>query len=137
MVTLTREEAQKLLDGFDRVGWARTEHADILRARLSQPEPEPCFKCSGRGWYTCGASDMRLKCYECKTSKAAPLQREWQNVTDAQLIDEVRNRGFDIRDATIGSKWQGLTDKEVERFEKRDIISVRAIEAKLREKNAP
>jgi hypothetical protein len=34
MITLTREEAQKLLDGFERVGWARTEHADILRARL-------------------------------------------------------------------------------------------------------
>jgi len=35
MITLTREEAQKLLDGFDRVGWARTEHSDILRARLA------------------------------------------------------------------------------------------------------
>ncbi len=34
MITLTREEAQKLLDGFDRVGWARTEHADILRTKL-------------------------------------------------------------------------------------------------------
>jgi hypothetical protein len=47
-ITLTREEAQKLLDGFERVGWARTEHADILRARLSAPEPEP----HGYLWFT-------------------------------------------------------------------------------------
>ncbi len=38
MITLTREEAQKLLDGFDRVGWARTEHADILRTKLRRVE---------------------------------------------------------------------------------------------------
>ncbi len=37
-ITLTREEAQKLLDGFDRVGWARTEHADILRTKLRRVE---------------------------------------------------------------------------------------------------
>jgi hypothetical protein len=38
MITLTREEAQKLLDGFERVGWARTEHADILRAKVRRDE---------------------------------------------------------------------------------------------------
>lgn len=31
--------------------------------------------------------------------------------------------------------WQGLTDEEVEEFECADVLSVRAIEAKLKERN--
>jgi hypothetical protein len=59
----------------DQIGEALRGFED---ARLAQPEPEPvaCAACSGRGWYTCGASDMRLKCPECKGKKAAQPQRE-------------------------------------------------------------
>jgi DnaJ-class molecular chaperone len=88
------------------------ELVEDLRARLSAPEPEPvaCAACSGRGWYTCGASDMRLKCPECKGKKTAPPQREWQGLTDEEISELIRNTH------NTGS-------------------FVRAIEAKLKEKN--
>ena len=46
--------------------------------------------------------------------------------TDEQLIEEVRRRGFVIRDAQIGSKWVGLTDEE-----RRDIREWQEIQKKL------
>ena len=58
--------------------------------------------------------------------------------TDEQLIEEVRRRGFVIRDAQIGRKWVGLT--EVDIYELMDFDDefdfAKAIEAKLKEKNA-
>ena len=64
--------------------------------------------------------------------------------TDEQLIEEVRRRGFVIRDAQVGKKWVGLTDEE-----RHDVLEdatgdgghvyydtlFRTIEAKLKEKN--
>ena len=64
--------------------------------------------------------------------------------TDEQLMEEVRRRGFVIRDAQIGRKWVGLTDEE-----KYDVLEgatgdggrvyydtlFRSYEAKLKEKN--
>ena len=100
---------------------------------------------------------------------------EWKNVTDDALIEEVRKRGFTIRDAQISPKikdeyelccqkydtctepctprgrhlakreWVGLTDEEVGGLTVFDGLThievpiladfVRAIEAKLKEKN--
>jgi hypothetical protein len=34
--------------------------------------------------------------------------------TDEQLIEEVRRRGFVIRDAQVGAKWVGLTEDEMQ-----------------------
>ena len=67
------------------------------------------------------------------------------NVTDDALMEEVRRRGFVIRDAQVGHKWVGLTDGEIKRIGKLDLDSnyfglwydfAKAIEAKLKEKNA-
>jgi len=66
--------------------------------------------------------------------------------TDEQLIEEVRRRGFVIRDAQIGREWVGLTDEEMRRLKQKSIDDgmtrivsdfeyIRAIEAKLKEKN--
>ena len=67
--------------------------------------------------------------------------------TDEQLIEEVRRRGFVIRDAQIGREWVGLTDEEMRSLKQKSIDDgmtrivsdfeyIRAIEAKLKEKNA-
>ena len=71
--------------------------------------------------------------------------------TDEQLMEEVRRRGFVIRDAQIGRKWVGLTDEAIwleyqhlwpfhpaeEPTLAKDIAKfARAIEAKLKEKNS-
>jgi excinuclease UvrABC ATPase subunit len=66
---------------------------------MIKPEPVACAACSGRGWYTCGASDMRLKCPECKGKKTAPPQREWQGLTNEELRDifdscQTEDRGY-------------------------------------------
>ena len=69
--------------------------------------------------------------------------------TDEQLIEEVRRRGFVIRDAQISREWVGLTDEE--RHDIREWQEIQkelgpvwapmmlylyvAIEAKLKEKN--
>jgi len=66
--------------------------------------------------------------------------------TDEQLIEEVRRRGFVIRDAQIGREWVGLTDEEMRSLKQKSIDDgmtrivsdfeyIRAIEAKLKEKN--
>ena len=70
---------------------------------------------------------------------------DWRkNVSDAQLMEEVRSRGFEIRDAKIGRKWIGLTDEEIDSIYKSIILGelevtrwliCRAIEEKLKEKN--
>jgi hypothetical protein len=62
---------------------------------------------------------------------------EWFDCTDAQLMDEVRRRGFVIRDAQIDPvkrEWVGLTADEVyECWMSGDVVA--AVEAKLKEKN--
>jgi hypothetical protein len=74
---------------------------------------------------------------------------EWENVTDDALIEEVRRRGFTIRDAQISQKrWVGLTDKQVKKIVDKNTTDdygydiwcngkavARDVEAKLKEKN--
>jgi hypothetical protein len=62
--------------------------------------------------------------------------------TDEQLIEEVRRRGFVIRDAQIGRQWVGLTDADKhEAFDETQEASggfwefADYLEAKLKEKN--
>jgi hypothetical protein len=79
------------------------------------------------------------------TETEQPAQQEWSNVTDDALMEEVRRRGFVIRDAQVGHKWVGLTDDELEELEVSSVdrkwghldasLLSRAIEAKLKEKN--
>ena len=66
----------------------------------------------------------------------ACLCYEGIDCTDEQLIEEVRRRGFVIRDAQIGAKWVGLTgleQKELMAMNSR--YAVFETEAKLKEKN--
>jgi hypothetical protein len=60
--------------------------------------------------------------------------------TDEQLMEEVRRRGFVIRDAQIGREWVGLTEAEIIELAGGGItrderMIARAIEAKVKEKN--
>jgi hypothetical protein len=67
--------------------------------------------------------------------------------TDEQLMEEVRRRGFVIRDAKIGREWAGLTDEDKEGIKNKATYNwdttageyaseVQALtEAKLKEKN--
>ena len=68
----------------------------------------------------------------------ACLCYEGIDCTDEQLIEEVRRRGFVIRDAQVGAKWVGLTDEDMEAlFLNEDGVRfARYIEAKLKEKNS-
>lgn len=59
-------------------------------------------------------SKDRMIQYEFEPVYTAPPKREWSDISDAQLIDEVRRRGFVIRDAQVGSReCQRLTDEQI------------------------
>ena len=92
MITLTREEAQQVLDAF----YVATTHfakdrneilaaIQTLRARLAQPEPEPVAWTVG-GLITDFSRDFSA--YKTKTYTkplyTAPPQREWQGLTDEE-----------------------------------------------------
>jgi len=70
----------------------------------------------------------------------AALPHDFDNVTDDALIEEVRRRGFTIRDAQISPKreWHGLGINQRIRLADRFHIgldAVETIEAKLKERN--
>jgi hypothetical protein len=56
--------------------------------------------------------------------------------TDEQLIEEVRRRGFVIRDAKVGKEWVGLTDEDLSVCDEDGVLLARYWEAKLKEKNS-
>ncbi len=129
MITLTREEAQQVLDALinakgyifynvlDDKGNRYDAAADILRARLSAPEPEPV------AWmvYTLDGTSV------CVTDNPADFTPE--------------HSAFPIYTHHLNHKFIGLTDKEREEAWNKcdpyyDIDDfAEAIEAKLREKN--
>ncbi len=138
-ITLTREEAQQVLDALDeyrdstedfRVAnrcislietlRARIERSEVARegpvrewSRISQPEPEPVAWTVG-GLITDFSRDFSA--YKTKTYTrplyTAPPQREWQGLTDEEVKDIVWNLPYEPSQEHI-----------------------RAIEAKLKEKN--
>jgi hypothetical protein len=75
-ITLTREEAQRVLDALEKISmgghpdWAN-DVTPILRARLAQSEPEPV------AWMM-----LENKLVPIHT---APPQREWQGLTDEEI----------------------------------------------------
>ncbi len=104
-ITLTREEAQELLNALTYVGDAKVIYSDTietLRARLAQPEPEPTFIC-----LTCKADRFKE---DCKSSNrvncglkiealgvqtTAPSQREFIGLTDEEIRNEANHHVFD------------------------------------------
>jgi len=128
-ITLTREEAQQVLDALDGMakdGWLlhgpegmdKTQTAclaaiETLRIRLAQPEPEPV------AWMYVNEDG------ECE-------QIEYGEVFDDPSVTPLYT-------APPQREWQGLTDEERYLGDVRaavDIEYARAIEAKLKEKNA-
>ncbi len=126
-ITLTREEAQQVLDALENF----CEHGailkpievrDLLRARLSAPEPEP----HGYLWFTNYMEqrfthrkpEERERIGDVKPVYTAPLQREWQGLTDEEI------------DAIGRNEWVGWPSYDGE-FTK----IYRVLEDKLKEKN--
>jgi hypothetical protein len=79
VITLTKEEAQQVLDELNGGGWTVKDYAvELLRARLAQPEPEP----------VADKYLMEVECTKCGAKQDgiltvnAPPQREWQSLTD-------------------------------------------------------
>jgi hypothetical protein len=119
MITLTREEAQQVLDAMSfcaPMGYGPVElyqdSIKLLRAKLSALEPEPVAyllrKEFGFGYEQADRAD-----YGAFPVYTAPPQREWQSLTDGE------------RDALLRqSDWQYDPESYGQ-----------LIEAKLREKN--
>ena len=120
-ITLTREEAQQVLDALkncratgelDEQAWnLATQTIETLRARINAPEPEPVAyllrKEFGFGYEQADRAD-----YGAFPVYTTPPQREWQGLT--------------LRD--VGA----IFDRDLDET---DLDIARAIEAKLREKN--
>jgi len=123
MITLTREEAQQVLDALiktnaewkhladsgDAGNWAAEDQdhyqqcdtaIETLRARLSAPEPEPV------AWMHDQKVGFNVPLY------TAPPQREWQGLTDEEIKSLL---------------WETRVD---------NLTFARVIEKVLREKNA-
>ena len=130
------------------------EEIDELRQALETEQEPVAWMCSDfnlmhRGYSR--FSPTRQGEWNIPVYTAPPKAAEWFDCTDAQLIDEVRRRGFVIRDAQIDPavecmcgicklgkrEWVGLTDENMEElFLNEDGVRfARYIEAKLKEKN--
>lgn len=112
MITLTREEAQQVLDGLrgDSL-YAAKQARETIRARLAQPEPEPVAKMKellevqGRdgnwnfnpymqGMYNgmelmVALAERRDPVFRKPPENwlSAPPQREWQGLTDEEAAE--------------------------------------------------
>jgi len=126
MITLTREEAQQVLSELEgeipfysendcsTPEWI-TDAIELLRARLSAPEPEP----------VADKYLMEVECTKCGAKQDGiltvntPPQRNWQGLTDEEMFDCLAQTDGEAKRLPLGFKW-----------------FAEAIEAKLKEKNA-
>ena len=161
-ITLTREEAQQVLDALSTEGIGENSYraAELLRARLSAPEPEPVAWMHRQGNYTEPHSmrlddDAKARGWTEEPLYTAPLQRDepephgylWFTQYMEQRFThrkpEERERIGDVKPlytAPPQREWQGLIMEEVQeilndpRYQIKPLI-VHAVEAKLKEKN--
>jgi hypothetical protein len=87
-ITLTREEAQQVLDALQCVTPDWQKAVETLRTRLAQPEPEPVAWTVG-GLITDFSRDFsayKTKAYT-RPLYTAPPQREWQGLTDEEAAE--------------------------------------------------
>jgi hypothetical protein len=134
-ITLTREEAQQVLDALEKISmgghpdWAN-DVTPILRARLAQPEPEPV---AYRVWGRMGGISFRhTKPHESEYVEwdelyTAPPQREWQGLTDEEAKEVWKQLNYDLNHGKFAADD---TERHV------IVEFYRAVEAKLKEKNA-
>jgi RimJ/RimL family protein N-acetyltransferase len=125
-ITLTREEAQQVLDALEE-GLTSKEYralVETLRARLSAPEPEPV------AWMQNDMEHFSLWPDEWHVVPlyTTPPQREWQGLTDEEMSAAMDYWSDPVRSAYGGAhsadgEYVGMID------------TWRYIEAKLKEKN--
>jgi hypothetical protein len=99
---------QKILDEFYKEN-----------AALYEPEPVACKQCGVKGIHACVGYRWEEGRTPPNVTFTAPPQREWVGLTDEEIIDTANNAPFD----TMVSAEDYI------------YVIVRAIEAKLREKN--
>ena len=150
-MTDLRKAAEMALDYIRREGWTSTKGKEVweaLHQALAQPEQEPVvYLDEGLGAFYW--PNQYKKNVGFTPLYAVPPHR-WSNVTDDCLMEEVRRRGFVIRDAQIGRELVGLSDEERHGIREWQEIQKElgpvwapmmlylyvAIEAKLKEKNS-
>ena len=131
MITLTREEAQQVLDAlygavnYDYHGKPLDEKdvecdkaADLIEARLAQPEPEP--------W---AGVDFDIK--------TAPPQRVYCSCGDGIVANDGALCGICVSLKKM-REWQGLTTAEIKALwnaTKKPTEFAEMLQAKLKEKN--
>ena len=113
MITLTREEAQQVLDALENIAadltkttWGAYELQkqliETFRARLAQPDvPEVCFgNTEPVAWFSKRPDNTIAIKISGKPTEGnweplytAPPQREWQGLTKEELAAAIRARG--------------------------------------------
>jgi hypothetical protein len=162
MITLTREEAQQVLDALKEVNetgysslWkgAFDPEIELLRARLAQPEPEyRDVVIKGDLWRIEFLPDHAASVVLVKANYEAQPQPEpaaWmQNDMEHFSLWPDEWHVVPLYTAPPQREWQGLTDEEASQIWDGHIVPVfgknginpvvfaRAIEAKLKAKNA-
>ncbi len=160
-ITLTREEAQQVLNALQSV-WkmdrtVRHENViETLRARLAQPEPSVDWKDMyekerrlREAWTAKYEKDIRKIERAVLTSQPEPKpvafafrDSKWRLFGITTEYDRFAENIVPLYTAPVQREWQGLTDEEIDKVyalcgESSGYDYERAIEAKLREKNAP
>jgi hypothetical protein len=112
---MSREAMKLALEALDKHDYEMADH--ILWKALEQPEPEPveCHTCKGLGRIYMGCGSW-IHCDTCNTTGKAttPPKREWVGLTDEEV------------QMFIDARWgDGVNFTHF----------IRAIEAKLKEKN--
>jgi len=139
-ITLTREEAQQVLDDLENNAWIAPIGSTLsnfgltLRARLAQPEPKDDGRCQSCEENHCTA---KTGC----VALSNPPQRVYCSCGDGIVADDGALCGTCVSLKKM-REWQGLTDEEIMsllpgavRLPPGWSETVRAIEAKLKEKN--
>jgi hypothetical protein len=171
-ITLTRKEAQSVLDAFLGIGQDAADAMDgdafirccvagrILRARLSAPESEPvrlrrgdtlrCIEtnelCTVWATSTTGKTLVKWKANDFGSYTAEQIgDLFWVEPKPECVCGEPNTAGVHRQDGPCYQQpereWQGLTDEQIKRYKPvcADLHSfragVRAVEAKLKEKN--
>ncbi len=132
-ITLTREEAQQLLEVFELfleeaedVTTLEDNLVKMLRARLSAPEPEPVAWQSRMrpDWEENGWTQWK----DCPKEQADNF---WKTLRLHDWVYEARA----LYTAPPQREWQGLTDEDLSVCDEDGVILARYWEAKLRERN--
>ena len=132
-ITLTREEAQQVLDALECMNeGAFNAEIKLLRARLAQPEP-PCKT---------GSQCIGGKCPQCVVEEPEPVADKYLMEVECTKCG-AKQDGILTVNAPPRREWQGLTDEEYETMAEHYVTNcyfdtlkyARAIEAKLKEKN--